>query len=261
MSSPLARNLYHLMRRSARRTSVDKLRRTGHKTVSVLNFRDIEELIERSVENTLRRKGLRLDAPDIHDEVRLEFLALMRERDILRETVDSLLQEQDELNRNKELLENELQSTARELMQQQTAAPDEFQGAEQLSDLAQQVAAQLREVLGPTDPAAAERAVGLVTNAIDAQRDSALERAREEQAARTDQLQRRMAKLKRKLAETEDMLERARSEGGQPEAVSGEPVEAGLKIGDPNHGKKRELLGEIFRLNVELREMLDKKND
>lgn len=261
MSSHLARNLYHLMRRSARRTSVDKLRKTGHKTVSVLNFRDIEELIERSVENTLRRKGLRLDAPDIHDEVRLEFLALMRERDILRETVDSLLQEQDELNRNRELLQNELQSTAQELMQQQTAAPEEFQGAEELSDLAQQVATQLREVLGPSDPATAERAISMVTKAIDAQRETALERAREEQASKTDQLHRRMSKLKRKLAETEDMLERARAEGGGPEGISGEAVEAGLKLGDPNHGKKRELLGEIFRLNVELREMLEEKND
>lgn len=261
MSNPLARNLYHLMRRTARRTSVDKLRKTGHKTVSVLNFRDIEELIERSVENTLRRKGMRLDSPGIHDEVRLEFLALMRERDILRETVDSLLQEQDELNRNRELLQTELQTTAQELMQQQAATPEEVEDAEQLSDLAQAVAAQLREVLGPNDPAAAERAVSLVTKAIDEQREGALERAREEQAARTDQLQRRMGKLKRKLAETEEMLERARSEGGQLEAIPGHEVDAGLKAGDPDHGKKRELLGEIFRLNVELREMLDKQND
>ncbi|MCB9896625.1 MAG: hypothetical protein H6825_01350 [Planctomycetes bacterium] len=258
MSSNLARNLYHLMRHSARRTSVDKLRRHGHKTVSVINFRDIEELIEKSVENTLRRKGLRLDGPDVHEEVRLEFLALMRERDILRETVDSLLAEQDELKRNRERIEHAMQETAQQLESEQGVALETQVEAAGLTELEDKVVQDLRAILAGVDPKLAEQAVAHVTQAIDAQRELAVERARADHEGRLDSLQRRMAKLKKKLAETEDMLERAREAGSVPEAIPGMPVEAGLKSEDPNFSRKKELLGEIFRLNVELREMLKK---
>ena len=258
MSSHLARNLYHLMRRSARRTSVDKLRRHGHKTVSVINFRDIEELIETSVENTLKRKGLRLDGPDVHEEVRLEFLALMRERDILRETVDSLLAEQDELKRNRERLENALQDTAHALQTEQAAAPEQQVEAVGLIELEGKVVQDLRGILAGIDPSLSEQAVTLVARAIEEQREQAVERARADHEGRVDSLQRRMAKLKKKLAETEDMLGRARVAGAVPEAIPGMPVDAGLKSEDPNFSQKKELLGEIFRLNVELREMLKK---
>lgn len=260
MTSNLARNLYHLMRSSARRTSVDKLRRHGHKTVSVINFRDIEELIETSVENTLKRKGMRLDGPEVHEEVRLEFLALMRERDILRETVDSLLQEQDELRRNRERIETALADTALQMQTLGSVAPEQQVEASGLSDLQLRVAEDLRAMLAGIDPSLAEQAVARVTLAIDEQREHAVERARQEQEGQLDSLQRRMAKLKKKLAETEDMLERARIAGNVPESIPGMPVDAGLKSEDPNFSQKKELLGEIFRLNVELREMLKKSS-
>ena len=84
------------------------------------------------------------------------------------------------------------------------------------------------------------------------------QQAADAQQSNLTQLQRRIAKLKRKLEETEDMLERARASGVEPEGIHGEPVDPGVKRGDPDFGMKKELLGEIFRLNVELRQMLNK---
>ena len=72
------------------------------------------------------------------------------------------------------------------------------------------------------------------------------------------QLQRRIEKLKRKLSETEDMLERARTTGVEPSGIAGEQLVPGVKQGDPDFQMKKELLGEIFKLNVELRQMLNK---
>jgi len=254
MSRSLSRDLYHLMRKASRRTPVDKLRRSGHKNVSVLSFRDVQALIEQAVANTLRRKGLKLDGPEIHEEVRMEFLALMRERDLLQETVENLLKEKDELAQNRDRLQEVIGQVTEELEEEQSVDPEA--DSEELDRMRERLVASLREMLGPhADPNVTARAVALVEQAVEEQRQLTLSRAQEAQTARVEHLERRINRLKTKLEETESMLVRARSAGG-PEGIAGEHVDPGLKIGDPNFETKKELLGEIFKLNVELREML-----
>ena len=183
----------------------------------------------------------------------MEFLALMRERDLLQQTVDELLREKDELRENKDALLKELSRTTQEYESQAEAPPEAEMDAD-LTELQTNLAAKLQEILG--DQEAGQRAIALVTQAIEEQRSVAITKARSAQESRLSQLQRRIQRLKHKLQETEEMLVRARTEGGY-EAIPGEHVEAGLTIGDPNYETKKELLGEIFRLNVELRQMLN----
>lgn len=258
MTRQLARNLYHLMRGAARRTSVDRLKRTGHKTVSVLSFKDVQQLIERAVENTLRRRGIRLDGPEVQEEVRLEFLALMQERDSLQRTVDQLLAERERLASNRDELSQAISAAELEYQVARRAGPEEPVQSADLDELRARVERQLRELLAEQPGAEAllgEQALSLVVGAIEEQRKASLSRAQEEHGERLQQMRRRLERLKAKLAETEEMLARARAQGGL-EAIPGEAIEAGLKDADPQYTTKKELLGEIFRLNVELREML-----
>ena len=257
MSQHLARNIYHLMRGAARRTSVDSLRRQGRKTVSVLNFRDIQHLIERAVENTLRRRGLSLDGPEIHEEVRLEFLALIRERDLLRNTVEDLLAQKQTLEDNRSKLDQALEAATQEYEQarQQLDGEDE----DEFTQLAGKLETSLVQLLnsGGADGALRERVVALVRQAGEEQRQVTLARSKEAHEEHVQRLQRRMNRLKGKLAETEEMLERAREEPDMM-GIPGEPVVGGLTTQDAAYETKKQLLGEIFKLNVELREMLDK---
>lgn len=256
MSRQLSRDLYHLMRKASRRTPVEKLRRKGHKNVSVLNFRDVQALIEKAVQNTLRSKGVNLNGPGIAEDVRMEFLALMRERDVLQDTVQSLLKERDELAENRQRLTAAIDRASDELHEEESADPVE--SAAELAQMSSHVSARLREILASGAPGdqLAEKAVALVEAAIEEQRLTTQDRAKEAHEERLSHLHRRIKRLKAKLGETEQMLARAKTTGA-PEALPGEAIDPGLKIGDPNYEQKKDLLGEIFKLNVELREMLN----
>jgi hypothetical protein len=81
MTDSLSHNIHDVMRTASRRTSVDALRREGRKSVSVLTFRDVEQLIANAVESTLERRGIQVNTDGMHAEVKVEFLSLMRERD------------------------------------------------------------------------------------------------------------------------------------------------------------------------------------
>jgi hypothetical protein len=255
MSRSLARNIYHLMRGAARRTSVDDLRKSGRKTVSVLNFRDVQALIEQAVDNTLKRRGLKLDGRGIHEEVRLEFLALMRERDLLQKTVEDLLHEQERLAENKQRLDKALSAAAVEYESAQEI--DLSADAAELEGLAKEVERQLMQVLVDTPPTTQQQALEVVADGFSRQRELTVERARAVQESNLRRIERRMSRLKTKLSETEEMLARAQAQS-HLEGIPGEHVDAGLDAGDPAYTTKKELLSEIFKLNVELREMLDK---
>jgi len=256
MSRHLARNIYHLMKGAARRTTVDDLRKQGRRSVSVLNFKDIQDLIEKAVENTLKRRGLKLNGPGIQEQVKLEFLALIRERDMLQATVEQLLDEKKKLSRNRDKLGKALAVATDEYKSAQEADHDDEEAAE-LDALGARVESSLRELLDGTDKQLEDRAVDLVHQAFSEQRGVAVEKAKRNQGERVQRIQRRMSRLKAKLQETEEMLARARADG-VVEGVPGQPVDSGLDASDPTFETKKELLSEIFRLNVELREVLDK---
>lgn len=257
MSGHLARNIYHLLRGAAKRTTLDDLRREGRKNLSVLHFRDVEALIEKAVENTLKRRGLDPKAPGMHEEVRLEFLALMRERDLLARTVDDLVQQRERLAENKQRLDEALSEAADEYAHTRDRGVQTE--AEHLDQLAERLEQQLAVKLTGIEPEAKRHALALVRQAFAEQRAISMTRAEEAQAERLSQLQRRMARLKAKLDETEEMLAKAQSQSDSGRSpIPGDPIRPGLDAADPSFETKKELLREIFRLNVELKEMLDK---
>lgn len=269
MSNPLTRSLYHLMRGASRPTSLSRLKQRGHKRVPILRYRDIEALIDTSVENTLKRLGIELSDRDIRGlgaEARVEFLALIHERDTLRDTVDQLVAQQEELESNRELLVERMSATRDELDESREAVEETDTLDEDLSSLEGRIAASLRALL--SDPATprdhlAPRAIELVHAAFDEQRDEVAARTRAEQAERVALLQRRLTKLNKKLEESEAMLARARAAATDTdddrEEVDMGP--AGLQSADPQFEKKKQVLDEIFKLNVELKSMMKDDDD
>jgi len=258
MTRTLARNLYHMLRGAAQKTTVDGLKKRGHRTVSVLNFRDVQQMIGRAIENTLQRRGLSLDRADIQDEVRHEFLSLMTERDALQNTVDSLLREKGELAENHQALASELNKATEEYETAQGSATGAV--PEHVARLMQRITA---EVSGTQNAAGVNaqltsKTLSLVQAALEDHAHMLDRETRDGQATNLQQLQRRIEKLKRKLQETENMLKRARTSGMDSDGIVGEPLVPGVKQGDPDFQMKKELLGEIFKLNVELRQMLNK---
>ena len=258
MTRTPARNLYHMLRGAAQKTTVDGLKKRGHRTVSVLNFRDVQQMIGRAIENTLQRRGLDLDRADIQDEVRHEFLSLMRERDALQNTVDALLREKEELDENRVALATELTKATEEYEHAQEAV--EAGVPKDVADLMRRITAEVTDTQNAAGVNAdlTRKTLELVEHALQDHVQNLSDHAQVAQQSHLQNLQRRITKLKRKLQETEDMLERARAEGVQPEGIEGEYVDPGVKRGDPNFQMKKDLLGEIFRLNVELRQMLNK---
>ena len=257
MTRLLSRNLYHLMRGASRRTSLAKLKKRGHKNVSVLSYSAVNGLIDMAVENTLKRRGIDMSKGDVQEDVRHEFLSLMRERDSLQNTVDALLREKNELKENQQHLKDEINRTTAEYEQVQVG-PD-LEADDELKALMEKLQGALMSVLGEAGVSQqlSDKTLAIVTQAIQEHRDLTSKKSRVDQEVQLGQLERRISKLKRKLQETEDMLAKAQTDGVTVEGIAGEPVTAGVSGSDPKAHMKKELLGEIFRLNVELREMLN----
>src|SRR5262245_58939582 len=260
MTRKLAHNVFQMMRGASRPLSLSRLRREGHQQVPVLRYTDLEVLISKAVDDTLTTLGLQLaDATvaGLSEEARLRFLGLVRERDQLRETVAALQRGQDELSLNQDSLRSELARAASELVEAQkapaTAATDK-----ELMALIERLGHDLRAIFAGapgSDRRLTDAALAAVEKALTGYRELLAQRARQEHEAKVVQLQRRIARLERKLMESEDLLVRARMAArvGMPHLVDVAPA---LRPGDADYAAKRELLDEIFRLNVELQRMV-----
>ena len=259
MSFPLARNVYELLRGASRTQSLERLKKEGHRNVPVLRFSDVEALISAAVDDTLSTLALQLSESTVTgltDEARARFLALVRERDELRATLKSLEEQQFRLSAHQETVRAEIQRAETEL-EDSRAAPTAAGDAE-LAALRERLAGRLSALFSAetgTDPEVAARALALVDEAVDEARLLMADRARRDQSAHVEQLQRRIARLRRKLEESELLLARARS-ARPADALPDFDAGQALAPGDQGYEQKRALLEEIFNLNVELKRMI-----
>lgn len=263
MTFRLARNVFELLRGTARPRSLEGLRREGRRNVPVLKFSELEALLQASVDDTLQRLGLELgDKPmqGLNEEARLRFLALLKEREDLRQALEALRRQGDRLEASAEGVRAEIERAEDELAARRAAAPS---GADEdieafRTRLRTGLAGALEGVPG-ADAATAARLLAAVDAEVEAWRIRMTSRARHEQAAHVEQLERRLHRLRRKLEESEALLRRARETGAQglPALVELGPA---LAPGDADYRQKRGLLDEVFKLNLELRKMIGAKD-
>ena len=261
MSFKLARNVFEMLRGSARTKSLDQLRREGHRNVPVLRFSDLENLMTAAVDDTLTRLGVELSEHQVTglgDEARLRFLALLKERAELRDTLASIQKQGDRLEITTEGVKAEIERAETELAVQEASpvtAPDEA-----IVALRARLREELSKVLGGPGmaPDLVDRALAVVDEAVESYRVLVAARERREQEARVEQLNRRLHRLRRKLDESQVLLAQARAAGAEGLPVMFD-VGRALQPGDADYAHKKGLLDEIFKLNVELRKMIASK--
>jgi hypothetical protein len=258
MSRKLAFNVIHLLRGASRQESLERLKREGHRSVSVLRSSDIESLLATAVDETLSALGLELQADTIkglNEEARLRFVKLIKERDDLAATLEALKNQETQLTVQQGSLRTELERAETELVTEQETDPGTLDTdlAQLRSQLAEQLTALLVE--RQADPALTPEVLAIVDGAIENYRVLQSARMRREQNARIVQLQRRIEKLRRKLEESDRLLARARAAGAEGIPFLAD-IGPPLQPGDPGYEHKRELLEEIFKLNVELQRII-----
>jgi hypothetical protein len=265
MSFKLARNVFEVLRGSARTKSLDQLRREGHQHVPVLRFSDLEALMAAAVDDTLTRLGLDLadnQVSGLNDEARLRFLALLRERQQLKDTLAGLQREGAKLEGTTEGVRAEIERAQAELVEEEHVAPAEGTDTELealRARLQEAITTMLAGVAG-ADPDLPARMMAAVDAAVENYRILVAARSRREQEARVEQLQRRLHRLRHKLEESEILLAKARAAATAQGGIipNFDPGNA-LQPGDTDYQQKKALLDEVFKLNVELRKMIAAK--
>lgn len=265
MTNKLSLNILRLLRHRSKSTPLRRLEQRGLKNVTVLNIKDLKDLIRDAVNNTLRDFGISL-SPDelklINDRAREELLRVMGDRDDLKASMKNMEMELETLKGNFMLLKAELEVNSRMLESEETrvidqdCAPLTHEGIETIeSSLADSLRDLFAEHGGNEE--LRDQAILMAHHLIDREREKALDQAKASQEDRIAQLKRRIGKLNSKLRETEDLLTRVRAEA---RAEHGIPSEfrglQGLSEHAAYYEEKEALLREIFTLNMDLKRLM-----
>ncbi len=258
-----AQSLFQLFRENSDVVPVSQLKRKGIRSVTVLDWDRVQALIAAAVEEALSLRGVGL-APaaleSVNQEAREAFVRLVEQRDSYRETAESLAAEKRDLLSNLDRLRAEFEQSKGALAQAlgaEVSVADVPVSAEGMEEYQRRLSEEIARLVAQSPPDLAERISAVARRLMDDEREKAAAAARSDQQHRIAQLERRVQKLRETLSATEQMVERLRVAKG---AVSG--VESiyrevqGLDESDILAQEKRGLLEEIFKLNVELREVI-----
>lgn len=251
-------SLKDALRQLAFRTSIDSLKKKGVEKVNVLGLDRITALIEAAVHKSLKSRLVGVEREAIADATKAEFLRLLR-------TNEDLQRQKSEIERQRERAEEEIDALRRELAQQQQALEVRLEqdrlalttryGAEN-ERIARKVADVVQALASGGAASASsfeQRVMELVMDVVSGEREAAETARAALQDREVDTLQRRIRKLSDTLSATEQRLQQVAALKAVDGGISSVYREVqGLATGDLQAGKKKELMGEIFRANLEL---------
>ncbi|MFG0320484.1 MAG: hypothetical protein ACF8XB_24645, partial [Planctomycetota bacterium JB042] len=110
----LADSLFRMFRENSDVVPVSRLKKEGHRSVTVLDWDRIQALIGKAVEEALARHGVDLSPralQSVNQEAREAFVRLVEQRDTYRESARSLEAERSELASNVQRLREELEAS------------------------------------------------------------------------------------------------------------------------------------------------------
>ncbi|GAB4156871.1 MAG: hypothetical protein Fur0037_25050 [Planctomycetota bacterium] len=252
-------SLKQAVRQMAFRTSVDDLKKKGVQNVNVLGIDRIIQLVEEAVHRSLKSRLVGMDREAVAESTKAEFLKLLRSK-------EDLEREKSELERLKERAEEEVDALRRELERQRKALQirleqDDLELQTRYAGEDAAIAAKVTETLralaaSSEQPAlsdARDKILELVMSVISDERREA-ENARAALKDReVDILQRRIRKLGESLEQTERRLKEVSAMKDIDQGISSIYREVqGLSASDPRAERKREMMAEIFRANLQL---------
>jgi hypothetical protein len=243
---------------------VSRLKRQGVQAVTVLDWKRIESLIGRAIDQVFAARGDRL-APaalaNVNREVREAFMRLLHERDALEDSAAQLERQKRELQDNLARLRDELRRSSGELADELKAHQDASAVGADGAALAARFEAEVRDLLAALGtPDAGSAAARVRERAADLLREghaAALREVQQARGERIDNLERRVAKLRSALTDSESLVERLRTtKVGDPGLASVYRTVQGLDKNTIGAAERQGLLDELFKLNVELRDMI-----
>jgi len=271
MAFRLAKDILHFLRDVATPTSLKRLQREGVNSVTVIDMDQIEDLIHRCVDRALR--GANVDPTrmkNLNQEAREEFLRLVTERDSFKAAADVLTREKEGLEENLARLKTAISQTGSALDSERArdqaaraadsrrheVVQEEVKSA--LDTWVHNLSEPRREAVGGLIQELVAHVTTLTENRI--ARETG--RIREEEAVarreRIETLERRIDKLRSALTDAEGMVERLRSSGMAEDTgiASIYRQVQGLSDNEPGFKRKKGLLEEIFKLNLELKDLV-----
>jgi predicted nuclease with TOPRIM domain len=267
MSKKLSLNIFRLLKSRTHSTSLRRLEQRGMKNVSVLNVKDLNDLIQDAVNHTLGEFGISLsqeELREVNDRTREEFLRVLADRDDLRETMKNMGKEMETLKENFNLLKAELEVNNQLLKSEEAhnAAARATLTPEAQEDAVADLKARFEELFSgsDSDEMLKEKAINVALSILGEERDKAAMDAENRQQERVDKLKRRITKLKTKLEETEHFLEKVKAQNTTDQGIASEfEGPQGLKDDAAFKEEKTELLKEIFHLNMDLKKLMTER--
>ncbi|MCC6670607.1 MAG: hypothetical protein IT458_06080 [Planctomycetes bacterium] len=251
-------SLTEALRRLARRTDVDQLKRSGVRQVNVLGLDRIGALVEEAVHRSLKHRLLGADREAVTEATKAEFLKLLHSKEALERS-------HDELARLKQRAEEEVESLRLELQRQQQSLAErlrhaadgaragyEGKNAEIAATVGELFAAAL--ATSPPDLAALrERILECFFLELDRERRETLAAREAAKDREIDVLERRIAKMSHALEHSEARLrELGRTHAADPGIASVYREVQGLDRGESQFQRKKELMAVIFQANLAL---------
>ncbi len=254
------------------RVSVRKLKQQGHRRITALRLQDIQQLISEAVERVLTERDLTLDKRErvgVEREVHEEFQRLLAEHQRVLKDHESVTHKFADLQQRYGLLQEELlqQQVLLEAERKRELDADSLTlSKEGLVDVGTRIREAVHLVLssggvdftnGTADKLSQleTRIVDVTSQILEHERLVGYERDRHDHDDRIEQLERRIGKLRKHLADTEDSLAKlAKVKGIDPGVSSIYRSIQGLDGADPTAGKKKEFLKDIFDQNLALRD-------
>ena len=244
------------VRRWARRTTPEELKRRGVHRVRSIKMAEMAELIEKAVNRTLMARTIgELDdeIEGFSDEARVEFLRLVQDDREKREKGEGL----------EEKAESELARLKRELAKRKKALErqEEALAGDGEDGRVAELESKIRSLFSSWGGGVGENS-GLEQQVIDLALREMNQEHRHVQMVRLqqhreeiDRLERRIGKLSHLLGQTEEELARLMEGGFDAEdgVASIYRTAQGLSNRDHAYEKKRELMHEIFKANMEFR--------
>lgn len=267
------------LRQKAERIPLRALEKRGFRNVQVLDMTTIEKIVAESVTHCLERHTALLDADErvrLEAEARREFAKLLAEH-------KRAVAEKTEAERRRDELERQMQGLRAELARQQgdlskerarnlsehTYALSDASFTEMESKIrrlfAELIAKEGIASLAEMGPKALRglselerRIAEILDGLLSAERDRFVSSVRKGHDEKVGVLEKRISKLNKALAETEEALRKlAEAKAGDDGIASIFATIQGLDPGDRYYARKRELLEIIFIENLELKKKRD----
>jgi hypothetical protein len=248
------------VRQMSFRTSLDNLKKKGVQQVNVLGIDRIIALIEAAVHRSLQSRLVGVEREAVADATKAEFLRLLRSN-------EDLLRQKSEIERQRERAEDEIDQMRRELAEKRQALKLELErDALELANryqgenaaIAHKVSAivqALAEAPESTTRDVEQKLMELVMDVVSGEREAAEAARRALQDREVDTLQRRIRKLNDTLSQTELRLQQVSALKDLDSGISSIYREVqGVDTRDAQAKKKLDLMAEIFRANLALKQ-------